>query len=106
MNNDVFDEKKKSWQNTIIWKRGLVMLFFGFLAGFARLAITLIAVFQFVSLLLTEKPNGPLVKFGQSLNTYLYQINQFLTINSERYPFPFSSWPMSSPDVISEQKPL
>jgi len=106
MSNDIFDEKKKSWQNTNIWKRGLAMLFFGFLAGFARLAITVIAVFQFVSLLLTEKPNGPLVTFGQSLNTYLYQINQFLTINSERYPFPFSSWPMSSPDVISEQKPL
>jgi len=106
MNNDVFNEKNRSWKNSSVWKRGLAMLFFGFLAGFARLAITLIAVFQFVSLLLTEKANIPLVKFGQSLNTYLYQINQFLTINSENYPFPFSSWPMSSPDVISDQRPL
>jgi len=106
MSNDVFSEKKKSWTKTNIWKRGVAMLFFGFLAGFARLAISLIAIFQFVSLLLTEKPNTLLVKFAQSLNTYLYQINQFLTVNSERYPFPFSSWPMSSPDVISEQRLL
>jgi len=94
----------KSWQNTNVWKRGLAMLLFGFLAGFARLGITLIAVFQFISLLFTEKPNAQLVKFGQGLNTYLYQINQFLTVNSERYPFPFSTWPISSPDVIDDQR--
>ena len=28
-------------------------------------------------------------------NNYVYQINQFLTVNSERYPFPFADWPDS-----------
>jgi len=87
----------KTWHNKNALKRGIAMLGFGFLAGFVRLAITLIAVFQFFSLLFAEKPNLPLVKFGQNLNTYLYQINQFLTVNSEMYPFPFAEWPDSAP---------
>ena len=93
------DEKiinHKAWQNTNVWKRGLAMLLFGFIAGFVRFIITMISLFQFISLLFTEKPNFPLVKFGQNLNTYLYQINQFLTINAEIYPFPFADWPSSA----------
>jgi len=93
-NNNSTQEKK--WQNKNVWKRGLAMLGYGFVAGFVRMAITFIAIFQFFALLFTEKPNAPLVKFGQSLNTYLYQINQFLTVNSEIYPFPLADWPESS----------
>jgi hypothetical protein len=88
----------KAWQNTNVWKRGLAMLLFGFIAGFVRFIITMISLFQFISLLFTEKPNFPLMKFGQNLNIYLYQINQFLTINSEIYPFPFADWPSTPPE--------
>ena len=88
---------EKTWHNKNALKRGVAMLGYGFVAGFVRLGITLIAVFQFFSLLFAEKPNQPLVKFGQNLNTYLYQINQFLTVNSEMYPFPFADWPDSEP---------
>jgi len=93
--NDMNSEK--TWHNKNALKRGVAMLGYGFVAGFVRLGITLIAVFQFFSLLFAEKPNQPLVKFGQNLNTYLYQINQFLTVNSEMYPFPFADWPDSEP---------
>jgi hypothetical protein len=87
----------KSWHNKNAIKRGIAMLGYGFIAGFVRLGITLIAIFQFLSLLFSEKPNQPLIKFGQNLNTFLYQINQFLTVNSEMYPFPFADWPDSAP---------
>ena len=99
-------ETEKSWQKTNIWKRGIAMLFFGFIAGFGRFIITMISLFQFISLLFTEKPNEPLIKFGQTLNTYLYDINQFLTVNTEAYPFPFSDWPTSTPnnEKCSENK--
>jgi len=90
-------EEEKTWHNKNALKRGIAMLGYGFIAGFVRLGITLIAVFQFLSLLFAEKPNVPLVKFGQNLNTFLYQINQFLTVNSEMYPFPFADWPDSAP---------
>lgn len=87
---------EKTWHNKSVIKRGIAMLGYSFVAGFVRLAITLIAIFQFLSLLFSEKPNQPLVKFGQNLNTYQYQINQFLTVNSEMYPFPFADWPDSA----------
>ena len=90
-------ELAKTWHNKNVMKRGIAMLAYGFMAGFVRIGITLIAIFQFFSLLFSEKPNQPLVKFGQNLNTYLYQINQFLTVNSEMYPFPFADWPDSAP---------
>jgi hypothetical protein len=90
-------DTEKTWHNKNAIKRGIAMLGYGFLAGFVRLGITLIAVFQFFSLLFSEKPNQPLVQFGQNLNTYQYQINQFLTVNSEMYPFPFADWPNSEP---------
>lgn len=91
------ESAEKTWHNKNAIKRGIAMLGYGFLAGFVRLGITLIAVFQFFALLFCEKPNEPLVKFGQNLNTYQYQINQFLTVNSEVYPFPFADWPDSAP---------
>lgn len=95
-------EIKKTWQNKHIWKRGVAMLGYGFVAGFVRMGVTFIAIFQFFALLFSEHPNRPLVRFGQNLNTYLYQINQFLTINSEVYPFPFADWPEGSPERNSD----
>ncbi len=89
--------EEKTWHNKNALKRGIAMLGYGFIAGFVRLGITIIAIFQFFSLLFAEKANQPLVKFGQNLNTFLYQINQFLTVNSEMYPFPFADWPESAP---------
>lgn len=97
--NETVDElnTQPTWHNKNVLKRGVAMLGYGFVAGFVRLGITLIAVFQFLSLLFAEKPNQPLIVFGQNLNTYLYQINQFLTVNAEIYPFPFTEWPESAP---------
>ena len=97
-------EKVKTWHNKNAIKRGIAMLGYGFIAGFVRVGITLIAVFQFFSLLFSEKPNQPLVKFGQNLNTYQYQINQFLTVNSEVYPFPFADWPDSAPEDFANSE--
>lgn len=98
--------ENKNWQNKNVWKRGLAMFGYGFVAGFVRMAITLIAIFQFFSLLFTEQANKPLVKLGKSLNNYMYQINQFLTINSEEYPFPFADWPESSVKIKNTDEAL
>ena len=39
---------EKTWHNKNALKRGIAMLGFGFIAGFVRLGITLIAVFFFI----------------------------------------------------------
>jgi len=92
----------KKWQNINVWQRGLAMLLFGFIAGVAGFIIKMIALFQFISLLFTEKANVTLITLGQCLNTYIYQINQFLTINTNTYPYPFADWPSGTPNA-SEQ---
>lgn len=89
--------KKKNWQSGSTWMRGVFMILFGFIAGFTRFLITLIAIFQFLCLLISGKPNPTLKRFGFNLNNYIYQINQFLTLNSKRYPFPLSGWPEEKP---------
>jgi len=90
---DVNSTETKNWKSTSVWMRGLFMILFGFIGGFARFMVTLIAVIQFFSLLITGKANAGLRLFGQSLNNYIYQINEFLTVNSDKYPFPLSGWP-------------
>jgi len=93
MSYNTYEHEDKPYKSSAVFKRGLAMLFFGFIAGFARVGITFIAIFQFIALLVSEKPNKPLQEFGAGLNDYIFQINEFLTVNSEKYPFPLSSWP-------------
>ena len=77
LEREIFGEhgsvKKHSWKNINTWLRGLMMLFYGFIAGFARLAITLISIFQFITLLFTENPNETLTSFGLAINNYIYK---------------------------------
>ncbi|MEI8055173.1 MAG: DUF4389 domain-containing protein [bacterium] len=75
------------------WLRGLFMLFFIVIKYLVSWLIALIALFQFVVDLLMDKPNEKLLAFTKQLNSYLLQIVNFLTFNSEKKPFPFTSWP-------------
>ncbi len=79
------------------WQRSLYMLFFIVIYSFSKLLIILVMLFQMMTILLAGKANEPLLKFGQNISTYLYQIVIFLTFNSERRPFPFSAWPNGEP---------
>lgn len=61
-----------------------------------QLSITLLfilALIQFVIVLVNGGPNARLASFGRSAGTYLKQVVQFLTFASEDVPFPFSDWP-------------
>ena len=75
------------------WMRGLFMLFFAIIKHFVSGLISLIALFQFIVDLFMGKPNDKLLEFTKHLNTYLLQIANFLTYNSEEKPFPFINWP-------------
>jgi hypothetical protein len=75
------------------WLRGLFMLFFVIIQYLVSWLIVLIALFQFVVDLLMGKPNDKLLEFTKHLNTYLLQIVNFVTFNSETKPFPFAHWP-------------
>lgn len=78
-----------------LWMRGLYMLLMSIAYQISGTLVCIVAVVQFVLVLLTGAPNPHLLAFGRSLARYLHQIVDFLTFAAEAMPFPFSAWPSS-----------
>jgi len=76
-----------------IWWRGLYMALFAFLFGMAKVVMVAVVVFQFFTVVITDKKNEKLLKFGNSLSRYMYEIMLFQTFNNDNRPFPIGSWP-------------
>ena len=94
-------EIKENLKNKTTWTRGLYMLLFIFCNGIAKAVIFAVIALQFVLTLFTRQPNARLLKLGQGLSSYIYQILQFLSYNSEYHPYPLGAWPKDEPkDVI------
>ena len=93
------DEIKARLKKNETWQLGLYMLFFIIVYGFTKFLIVSVMLFQFCSIILTGKTNVQLLRFGQNISTYIYQITTFLTFNSEQRPFPFSEWPEGEPQA-------
>lgn len=85
------------------WKRGLYMLLFTVFYQIAEILLFVMVLIQFVIKLLTGDTNQRLRQLGQSLATYIYQIVQFLSFNSEMHPYPFGEWPMVKDTDINNQ---
>jgi hypothetical protein len=88
---------KNNLKRQSTWIRGLYMLLFSFLAGIADLVLFAVIIFQFFHMLFGGTTNERLLKLGQSLATYVYQIVRFLTFNSEYHPYPLGAWPKGEP---------
>jgi hypothetical protein len=88
---------KATLTNMDTWKRGLFMVVFSMISGVAKLIVTLVAVFQFVTLLFKGQTNKAVIPLGQNLSTYLYQITLFLTFKTDKMPFPFLPFPDGTP---------
>jgi hypothetical protein len=52
-----------------------------------------VVVLQFTFVLLGSAPNARLLAFGRSLGSYVQQVVNYQTFNTEEKPFPFSDWP-------------
>jgi hypothetical protein len=76
-----------------IWIRGAFMVFFLIAFGIAQGLLTLTAVIQFLSLLITRQPNAFLTNFGRSLGQWLAQTARFQSCASDERPFPWAPWP-------------
>jgi hypothetical protein len=85
-------ENETSPENNL-WLRGVVMILLGILYSLAGSVLFVVAVLQFIFVLLGNAPNARLLAFGRSLGSYIQQIVNFQTFNSEVKPFPFSDWP-------------
>jgi len=82
------------------WKRGLLMLLYILAFSLVKLAVTLIAIFQFGYILITGGPNGLVRDFGASLALFTGDLVAFLVCADEQPPFPFREWPrLSRPEL-------
>ena len=101
MSNDV----KHNLKSHSTWKRGLYMVLYIIFSRIAEVVLGVVVLFQFLLKLFTGETNDRLLKLGQGLSTYLYQVFQFLTYNSEYLPYPFGAWPQGEPKPakISDQ---
>ncbi|MEM8791145.1 MAG: DUF4389 domain-containing protein [Pseudomonadota bacterium] len=79
-----------------IWMRGLYMLFFILALGIAQPVLNLIAIVQFLSLMIFREANKHLAAFGSSLGKWLEQMAAFQSGNTEDKPFPWNDWPKAN----------
>jgi hypothetical protein len=91
------NEIKENLKQQTIWLRGLYMLMFALFYSVAEFVLFAVVIFQFLFKLFTGNSNPRLLTLGQSLATYIYQVLQFLTFNSEYQPYPFNEWPKDRP---------
>ena len=80
-----------------VWLRALYIAFFAIAWGSSEVLLVFSVIFQWLTVLVTGSANEPLLRFGQNLSRYHYQIAQFVSFNTEERPFPFSDWPDDAP---------
>lgn len=89
MSDDIVENLKQPSQ----WKRVGFMLALAIALYVAGVVLSLLTLAQAVFSLLTGSDNQNLRALGRDLATYVKQILDFLTYNSEIKPFPFSNYP-------------
>lgn len=77
-----------------IWMRALLMLLLALCFQLASSLLVVLALAQWVLMLVSKDPNERLSGFARSLGHYLRQIAEFEGFASEALPFPFSDWPI------------
>lgn len=86
-------QTKTNLLNSETWIRLLYMIVFGLLSILARMVVWVVAVLQFLLVLVTGNDNNNLRDLGQGASKWTYQAFLFVTFNSDEKPFPFSDWP-------------
>lgn len=76
-----------------IWTRGLIMLLIMFCFGVAQSVLYVMAIVQFLWMLIAGERNGFLAQIGRSLGLWLAEAAGFLSADTEAKPFPWSPWP-------------
>jgi hypothetical protein len=76
-----------------IWIRGAFMVFFMIAFSITQGLVALMAVIQFLSLMITAKPNEFIAGFGRSLGLWLDQTARFQSAATDERPFPWAPWP-------------
>ena len=79
-----------------IWVRGLFMVLMAMIYQLSGTLLFIVAILQFLFVLVGGMRNVRLLSFGRSLGRYVQHIVRFLSFDTEEMPFPFSDWPSGS----------
>jgi hypothetical protein len=96
-------ELKDNLRKRQTWLRGLYMLLFVVIYHIAEFVVGAVVLLQFIFTLVSGDTNARLLRFGQSLSLYIYQMLRFLSFNSEDMPFPFNDWPSANTDTNTKE---
>ncbi len=96
MNHDIENNIKQP----STWKRGAYIVLFSIFYQMAATLLILIITFQFVNKLVTGDTNKQFRHLSRSIASYIYQVFQFMSFNSNDIPYPFSDWPEDELDTI------
>ena len=88
---------KDNAKNKDTWLRGPFILVFCVIFYFLYGLIWLLVIFQFITKVITGGLNDNLEQFSKRLSSYVLQILDYITYQSEERPFPFSSFPEVKP---------
>jgi len=91
------NEIKENIKQQSTWMRGLYMLMFALFYSIAEFVLIAVVVAQFLFKLITGQTNPRLLMLGQSIASYIYQVMQYLTFNSDYESYPFNPWPKGKP---------
>jgi len=87
------EEVKEHLKSRRTWVRFAYMILFAFIFYIAKFVLLAVALLQILAALFTGEPNERLIRFGESLSQFIYQVGRFLTYSSDDMPFPFADWP-------------
>ena len=86
------------------WKHGAYILLFSIFYQMAATVLFAIIIFQFVHKLVTGETNSQLRRLSRSIASYIYQLFQFMSFNSNDIPYPFSDWPEDEAELDNKQE--
>lgn len=91
------------YQGQSSWKRVIFVALFWVIFYFSQVVAGVITIAQCIFVLVSNNPNEQLLKFGDSLSKYIYEILRYVTFNTDRQPFPFSDFPKADIVIPAEQ---
>ncbi|MFQ5356294.1 MAG: DUF4389 domain-containing protein [Mariprofundaceae bacterium] len=87
------EDIKTHVKDTQTWMRLPFMLLFGIIYWVVEIILIAVILFQFLFKLFAGNTNDRALSLGGQLSTFVYQMLNYLTFNTEERPYPFSDWP-------------
>lgn len=96
-------EIKQSIESDAFWLRTLFIVGFSVVYRILDVVVLFLVLVQWGFTLVTGQVNPALNQFSAGLASYIAQIIQYVTGNSETKPFPFTDWPTQNREMPTEQ---